>query len=114
MLAGWQEGPRAGHITATARHRYSLHLPPTTAKAMLTAYIQAAMRRATYELLPDGEGYFGEIPVLKGVFASAATLEECRDELRSVLEGWIILGLSMGHPFPEIDGHGLTVQRDAA
>ena len=81
---------------------------------MLTAYIQAAMRRATYELLPDGEGYSGEIPLLEGVFATAATLEDCREELRSVLEGWIILGLSMRHPFPEIDGHGLTVQQDAA
>ncbi|MFY9976521.1 MAG: type II toxin-antitoxin system HicB family antitoxin, partial [Chromatiaceae bacterium] len=61
---------------------------------MLTAYIQAAMRRATYELLPDDEGYYGEIPLLEGVFATAATLEDCREELRSVLEGWIILGLS--------------------
>jgi hypothetical protein len=26
---------------------------------MLTAYINAAMRKARYEILPDGEGYFG-------------------------------------------------------
>ncbi len=81
---------------------------------MLTEYIHAAMRRATYEILPDGEGYYGEIPMLQGVFANAETLEACREELRSVLEGWIILGLTMGHPFPDIDGHVLTVERDAA
>jgi predicted RNase H-like HicB family nuclease len=53
---------------------------------MLTAHIRAAMRRATYALLPDGVGYYGEMPVLEGVFATAATLEDCREELRSFLE----------------------------
>ena len=81
---------------------------------MLTAYIGTAMRRATYELLPDNEGFYGEIPGMPGVYASADTLEACREELRSVLEGWIMLGLAMGHPFPDIDGHTLIVQRDAA
>ncbi len=28
---------------------------------MLTVYINAAMRKAHYEILPDGEGYFGKI-----------------------------------------------------
>lgn len=35
---------------------------------MLTNYIQAAMRKAHYEILPDGEGYFGSIPDLQGVW----------------------------------------------
>ncbi len=34
---------------------------------MPTDYIQAAMRKAHYEILPDGEGYFGSIPDLQGV-----------------------------------------------
>ena len=35
---------------------------------MLTNYIRAAMRQAHYEILPDGEGYFGSIPdLLKGI-----------------------------------------------
>ena len=33
---------------------------------MLTNYIQAAMRKAHYEILSDGEGYFGSIPDLQG------------------------------------------------
>jgi len=81
---------------------------------MLTSYIQAAMRRATYEILPDGEGYYGEIPDLPGVYANAATLEVCCEELQRVLEGWIALGLALGHSFPALDGHTLVVQRDAA
>ena len=59
---------------------------------MLTEYIQAAMRKAHYEILPDGEGYFGKIAGLQGVWANANTLEACRDELQEVLEEWIILG----------------------
>lgn len=47
---------------------------------MLTDYVQAAMRRATYEILDDGT-YYGEIPGFQGVYANAKTLEACREEL---------------------------------
>ena len=56
---------------------------------MLSAYIMAAMHRATYELLPDDEGFAGVIPGLQGVLGHAATLEACRDDLQSALEDWI-------------------------
>ena len=80
---------------------------------MLTAFINAALQKAHYEVLPDGEGYFGAIERLEGVWAQAATLEACREELQEVLEEWIILGLKMGHPIPAIDGVALTVQEVA-
>ncbi|MCK4488284.1 MAG: hypothetical protein KAU38_16185 [Desulfobacterales bacterium] len=67
---------------------------------MLTSYINAAMRKAHYEILPDGEGYIGKIEAIQGVWANADTLEACRDELREVLEEWILLGLNMGHAIP--------------
>ena len=80
---------------------------------MLTAYINAALRKAHYEMLPDGEGYVGTIAGLQGVWAQAETLEACREELREVLEEWIVLGLTMGHPLPPIDGMTLTIQEVA-
>jgi predicted RNase H-like HicB family nuclease len=64
---------------------------------MITNYIKAAMGKAHYEILPDSEGYFGTIEGISGVWANAATLEECREELKEVLEEWILLGLRMGH-----------------
>ena len=70
---------------------------------MLTAYIQAAMRHAAYEILDD-QTFYGEIAGFQGEYANADTLEQCREELQSVLEGWIILGLRMDHPPPEVDG----------
>jgi predicted RNase H-like HicB family nuclease len=80
---------------------------------MLTAYINAALRKAHYEMLPDGEGYFGRIEGFQGLWAQADTLEACREELREVLEEWIVLGLRMGHPLPPIDGITLTIQEVA-
>ena len=88
---------------------------------MLTNYIQAAMRKAHYEILPvprsedpdligNGEGYFGSIPDLQGVWANADTLEVCREELREVLEEWILIGLKMGHSIPQINGIELNVR----
>ncbi|MDZ7288457.1 MAG: type II toxin-antitoxin system HicB family antitoxin [candidate division KSB1 bacterium] len=76
---------------------------------MLTDYIRAAMRKAVYEILSDGS-FYGEIPGFQGVYANAATLEECREQLREVLEGWIILGLRMGHSLPVVDGIELAVE----
>ncbi len=70
---------------------------------MLTTYIQSAMKHAKYEILDD-QTFYGEIEGFQGVYANANTLEMCREELQSVLEGWIILGLRMGHPLPEVDG----------
>jgi len=80
---------------------------------MLTAYINAALRKAHYEILPEGEGYFGTIESLQGVWAQSDTLEACREELREVLEEWIVLGLKMGHQLPSIDGITLAIQEVA-
>jgi predicted RNase H-like HicB family nuclease len=66
---------------------------------MLTRYIEAAMSKAKYELLEDGM-FYGEIPQCPGVYANADTLEACRSELQEVLQGWIVLGLRMGHDIP--------------
>ena len=80
---------------------------------MLTAYIKAALQKAHYEVLQGGEGYFGTIEGLQGVWAQAGTLEACREELQEVLEEWIVLGLKMGHPLPSIDGITLTIREVA-
>ncbi len=75
---------------------------------MLTNYIRAALRQAHYEILED-RTYYGEIPGFQGVYANANTLEECRTQLREVLEGWMILGLRLGHRFPEVAGRRLEM-----
>ncbi len=80
---------------------------------MLSQYIQAAMRQAKYKILPDDEGFYGEIPGFQGVWANAETLEVCREELAEVLEEWIFLHLSDNTPLPVVNGLKLSVERAA-
>lgn len=57
---------------------------------MLSQYIARQLARARYKLLTDGT-YYGAIPGCAGVWASATSLERCREELREVLEDWLLL-----------------------
>jgi predicted RNase H-like HicB family nuclease len=74
---------------------------------MLTDYIQAAMRKAKYELMENGR-FFGRIGPCRGVWAEGETLEGCREELQSTLEDWLLLGLQLGHNLPVVDGINLN------
>jgi len=74
---------------------------------MLTEYLQGAMRRAHYELTEKGR-FFGTIPQCKGLWAEGKTLEQCREELQSTLEDWLLLGLQLGHTLPVVDGINLN------
>jgi len=75
---------------------------------MLTDYIKAAMKKAKYKMIEDPNPFFGEVPELPGVWANAATLEDCRDELQEVVEGWIIVSLQLGHDIPVLNRINLT------
>lgn len=67
---------------------------------ILHDYIMSYLEKAHYEIIDDKEPYYGEIPALKGVWATGKTLESCRKELASVLEDWVILHLRMNLPVP--------------
>ena len=78
---------------------------------MLTEYIHATMHQAVYEILQDDGLQYGEIPGLPGVWANAATLEQCRKELQEVLEDWLLLSIRLGHDIPSIDGISLVTAK---
>ena len=75
---------------------------------MFIDYIQAAMRRAKYEMLEDNEGFVGTIPGFKGLLAHALTLEACRDELEDVLQSWMLVRMDHGLKLPVIEGLNLN------
>lgn len=77
---------------------------------MLTQYIEVAMKRAKYEILSDDNTFYGYIPGLDGVYANAEDLETCRNELKEVLEEWILLSMSRHLPLPVLDGIELVVK----
>lgn len=66
---------------------------------MLTEYIHQKLNQARYKILEDGS-YFGEISETKGVWACEKTLERCRETLKEVLEGWLILKIKDGDQIP--------------
>ena len=72
-----------------------------TPQFVLTEYVNQAMAQAVYDQLEDST-FAGHIPPCKGVVAFGQTLRACSDELRSVLEDWILVGLKLGHPLPII------------
>ena len=80
---------------------------------MLTRYMQSAMHRAKYEILPDDNTFYGEIGDFAGVYANAATLEACRNELAEVLEEWILFRVSKNLHLPTVDGIELTIKEVA-
>ena len=77
---------------------------------MLMKYIQTAMRHAKYEILSDDSSFYGEIPICEGVYANAASLEECREQLEEVLEEWILFRVHKNLDLPVIDGIELTIK----
>jgi predicted RNase H-like HicB family nuclease len=70
---------------------------------MIFDYCQRALERAEYRKVEDGT-WFAEIPGFRGVWANGKTVEECRNELITVLEEWLILKLRDKDPIPEVDG----------
>jgi len=69
---------------------------------MVVEYIEEALKRAKYEIIDDEEPYYGEIEELQGVWATGKTLEECRNNLKNVIEGWILLSIKKNIPIPKL------------
>jgi predicted RNase H-like HicB family nuclease len=68
---------------------------------MLTEYINKAMSKAVYDKLEDGS-FSGKITQCPGVIAFGKTLYQCEQELRSSLEGWLIVKIRHGDSLPVI------------
>lgn len=76
-------------------------------KFVLTEYITQAMAQAEIEELGES-GFGGRIPACQGVVAFGDSPSECREEIRSVLEEWVLVGLRLGHPLPVLAGIDLN------
>jgi predicted RNase H-like HicB family nuclease len=77
---------------------------------MIRQYVDAALRGARCDKLDDGT-FCGEVPRLRGVLATAGTLEECRDQLAEVVEEWVLVRVSRGLRVPAVAGIEVRVKR---
>lgn len=67
---------------------------------MIQDFIDTFLSQARYEMIDDGKRFYAEIKALRGVWATGRTLEECRSNLLSALEGWLIFRLRNQLPVP--------------
>jgi predicted RNase H-like HicB family nuclease len=83
---------------------------------MLIEYINKAMSKATYDKLEDGS-FSGKIPQCPGVVAFGKTLYQCQQELRSSLEGWLIVKIRHGDTLPVVGridlNKGMPIPKEA-
>ncbi len=78
---------------------------------MIRQYIDSAMEKAKYEILSDDGSFYGEIPVCRGVYANAKSLEKCRGELEETLEEWILFRIHKNLSIPMIGKVELKIKK---
>jgi predicted RNase H-like HicB family nuclease len=81
---------------------------------MFSDFVVKKLKTAQYKILKNGT-YFGEIPSFKGVWANAGDLEDCRRELREVLEEWLLIKIRQGEKIAgfEIDFNRCELVKNA-
>ena len=67
---------------------------------MIENFIKKFLAQAKYEMIDNGRYFYAEIKSLRGVWAKGKTLEECRENLQSSLEGWLVFRLRNHLPVP--------------
>ena len=67
---------------------------------MIQQFINTYIAQARYEMIDRGKRFYAEITTLRGVWATGKTLEECRENLITALEGWFIFRLRKGLQVP--------------
>lgn len=81
---------------------------------MILDYLSAALESAHYELIEDEEPFYASVPGLEGIWATGKSLEECRRNLSSAIEDWILFSVRMGAPLPPVAGVSLIVPEKVA
>lgn len=68
---------------------------------MLIEYVNKAMSKAVYDKMDDGS-FNGKITQCPGVVAFGESLYRCEQEVRSSLEGWLIVKIRHDDKLPVI------------
>ena len=69
-----------------------------------------ALRRARYSQI-DGGVFCATVPGLRGVIATAPTLESCRDQLAEVVEEWVLVRVARGLTVPKLGRARVEVKK---
>ena len=77
---------------------------------MIIRYVEAALRRAKYDLIDRGE-VCATVPGLPGVIASAGSVEACREQLAEVIEEWLLVRVARGQRIPPLGRERIVVRK---
>ena len=77
---------------------------------MIEYFIQDHLAKAKYKMIDNNKTFYGEVSELRGVWATGKTLEKCRQELKEVIEGWLILRLKKNLPVPNFGVKSYSVK----
>jgi len=80
---------------------------------VILKYIDKALRRAKYTQ-PDPGVYCATVPGLRGVIATAMTLENCRDQLAEIIEEWVLVRVARGLTVPPLGGVTVSVKKTSS
>ena len=83
---------------------------PPCNPAMITRYLEEALKRASYKPLDEG-GYCATVRGLRGVIGYGETLEQCREQLAEVIEEWILVRVAQGLAVPKLGRVSIRVRR---
>lgn len=77
---------------------------------VITNYVAAALKRARYQTVDKGL-ICATVPGLRGVIATAPTVEECRTALAEVIEAWLLVRVARGLRVPPLGRATVHVKR---
>jgi predicted RNase H-like HicB family nuclease len=72
-------------------------------------YIQAALNKAKYVFDEESKTYIAVVEELPICWAQGKNYEETREELASVIEGWVLLSIQKGDTIPSLEGVSLDI-----
>jgi predicted RNase H-like HicB family nuclease len=76
---------------------------------LIRQYVDEALKMARYDKL-EGGTFYGEVPRLRGVIATANSLERCREQLAEVIEEWVLVRVARRLPVPRLGKARVKVQ----
>ncbi len=82
---------------------------------MIQDFLTSNLNKAVYEMIDGDKRFYGEIKSLRGVWAVGKTLEECRLNLMTAIESWLVFRLKRNLAIPnfKIRGKQLPVSKYA-
>lgn len=80
---------------------------------MVTEKIEDVVNRAHFEEIEGEDCFYGESEEFKGLWATGATLDECKDNLKLAVRDWLRDSTNTDFPISALEEFGIDKIREA-